>query len=621
MANFYDLDRLKLALNFAKDASKKFFIPDFFRHQDFIHNSGKLLEEISLRLRNKEYRCHQILQIDIPKSGLATRPGSIMEFADFVVLFSIVCSMVEKLDGKLPENVYSFRLNPKYKEPEQPLLLDRDIPLLPADKRKEIKRFEEWYEAWPSFDKEVKNIIESEGYKFLVVSDITSYYENINHEVLRRTLEKEYKKGYEINLLMEFLRDWTIPLPDGYKINRGIPQGNDISSFLGNIFLLPLDRELARMERDKKIRYVRYMDDIKIFAKDRRDAKKALFAMNSILRNLQLNIQGAKTDIYPKEDFVKFISDEDFDNLNVLVNEILNDETGNPSLFVRRRNYYLKKLKIFSGKLGRGEIPKDKIRFFKRLLTGFTHIGAAELTSRCFVALQDNPVVTDKIVTYFKTFLGGPKTPRALFSLIKSNELFDYQVARLLEIYLHKREKPKFLEDLLFDCAINRRLNWAVRMNVLVILSFSQLTTDRRKEILNLFGGETNFKIKKAILLCVLQAPRDVKNRFINECLSDIDYRVGLFARFLKDIIDDKTTQEYELINLERLSSRLFIEESYKLHLLKESDNLAILDKLKHIIRIRNKKKGLLPHHSRARLGGVYKYIKKRIKEIKTANN
>jgi len=618
MVHFYDLSRLKLALNFAKDASKKFFIPDFFRHQDFVHNSVKLLNEISLRLQNKEYRCHQILQVDIPKSGLTTRPGSIVEFTDFVILFSIICSMVEKVDAKLPENVYSFRLNEKYKEPGETLLIDRDIPLLPIEKRREIRRFEEWYEAWPNFDKEVRKIIESEGYKFLVVSDITSYYENINHEVLRRTLEREYKKGYEVNLLMEFLRDWTIPLPDGYKINRGIPQGNDISSFLGNIFLLPLDRELVRMEKDKRIRYVRYMDDIKIFAKDRTNAKKALFAMNSILRNLQLNIQGAKTDIYPKEEFSKFESDDDFNELNILVEEILNDEETDPVKFKRQKRQYSRKLKDFAIKLGRGEIPKNKVRFFKRLLTGFTHIGAADLTSRCFVALQDNPVVTDKIVKYFKTFLGGPKIPQVILNLIQSNELFDYQVARLLEIYMHKKEKPKSLEDLLFTYAINRRLNWAVRMNSLTVLSFFELSTERRKEIQNLYAGETNFKIKKAILLCILQAPRNVKKEILNECLSDIDYRVGLFAKFFKNIMEDKTTQKYELFNLKRINSRLFIEESYKLHLLKESDDVDILDKLRHLTRIRNEKK-VLPRHSRNRLGGVYKYTKMRIRDLKSS--
>ena len=113
----------------------------------------------------------------------------------------------------------------------------------------------------------------------------------------------------------------------------------------------------------------------------------------------------------------------------------------------------------------------------------------------------------------------------------------------------------------------------------------------------------------------MLQAPRDVKKSIINECLCDIDYRVGLFAKFLKNIMEDESTQRYELTNLERLNTRLFIEESYKLHLLKESDSLDILSKLIHIVRNKNKKKSRLPRHSRTRLSGVYKYLKKRIKE------
>ena len=614
---FYEISRLRLALNLAKDASKRFFIPDFFRHQDFVHNSKQLLAEISIRLKNKEYRCHQILQIDIPKSGLTTRPGAIVEFLDFVVLFSIICSMVDKLDKKLPENVYSFRLNPRYREPNESLLVHRDNPLLPAEKRREIKRFEEWYEAWPSFDKEVTKIIESEGYNFLVVSDITSYFENINHEVLRRTLEKEYEKSYEVNLLMEFLRDWTMPLPDGYKIKRGIPQGNDISSFLGNIFLLPLDKRLLQMERDKKIKYIRYMDDVKIFAKEKKYAKEALFIMNSTLRDLQLNIQGAKTDIYKKASFSNFISDPDFNDLNNLVDEILDVEQCNPGMLSRNRLKYLERLKYFASKLGRGEIPKNKVRFFKRLLTGFTHVSAAVLSYRCFIALQDNPVLTDKIVKYFKVFSGGSKIPQKVLNLINSGELFDYQITRLLEVFMHKKDKPGDLEKVLFSNAIDSTLSWAIRMNSLIVLSFFELSSEKRKEIQNLFDKETNFKIKKAIMLCLLQAPRDAKKRIIDECLSDIDYRVGLFARFLKNIMSHEPTQKYELFNLAKLNSRLFIEESYKLHLLKESDNLYVLEKLGNIIRARYKKKGMLPLHSRARLGSVYVYAKKRIKELK----
>ncbi len=264
MSNFYDPKNLGLALNFAKDSAKKFFIPDFFRHQDFVHNSKRLLHDISIRLQNNEYSPHSILSVDIPKSGLTTRPGSIIEFADLVVLFSIICSLIEELDAKLPDNVYSFRLNPKYKEPDQSLLVDRDIPLLPIEKRKEIKRFEEWYEAWPEFDSETKKIIETGDYNFLVISDITSYYENINHDALRNILESVPGKRPQINLLMEFLREWTIPMPDGYKIHRGIPQGNDISSFLGNIFLLPLDKELVKLEREDGLKHIGYLDDVTI---------------------------------------------------------------------------------------------------------------------------------------------------------------------------------------------------------------------------------------------------------------------------------------------------------------------------------------------------------------------
>ena len=84
--------------------------------------------------------------------------------------------------------------------------------------------------------------------------------------------------------------------------------------------------------------------------------------------------------------------------------------------------------------------------------------------------------------------------------------------------------------------------------------------------------------------------------------------------------MEDNSIQKYELINLERLNSRLFVEESYKLHLLKESDDLSILEALKHVIQIRNNKKSLLPYHSRVRLSGVYKYIKKRVKELKAVS-
>ena len=612
---FYSLNSLELALNFAKDSAKKCFIPDFFRHQDFVHNSKRILQDISFKLKNREYRPHQILTIDIPKSGLTTRPGSIIEFADLVVLFATICSFIEKLDSKLPDdNVYSQRLNPNYKKPNESLFKNWEISLLPIEQRKEIRRFEEWYEAWPVFYEKTKTLIDSGKYKYLVVSDITSYFENINHEVLRNNLEKWHRQCYEINLLMEFLREWTIPLSDGYKINRGIPQGNDISSFLGNIYLLPLDKELVKMEKNHGIKYIRYMDDIKIFAKEHSDAKKALFKMNEVLRGLQLNIQGAKTDIYSKDEFHKFVASEGFDKLNNLVSHILEKENKKDGEreFWKSIPSYLEKLKDFSLKLGKGRIPKEKIRYFKRLITGFTHISKPDLTYRCFNAIEDNPILTDKIVKYFKTFPSGDKIPMRIFGLIKSNEIFDYQISRLIEVYWHKKEIPSGLVRLLLRFATNRALNWAIRMNSLITLSFFELNREQRNKIHKLLIGESNFKVKKAILLCLLQAPKLVRDKILEETLCDIDYRVSLFSRFLRNICFDRSTQEYELKNLDRIDTRLFIEESYKIFLLRESKDIYVLDRLNKILKKRKLKKSYFPYHVRKRIASSYQFIKRK---------
>lgn len=47
------MENLSLALNYTKDGAKRFFLPDFFRHQDYVHESKSLLRELSIRLKRK----------------------------------------------------------------------------------------------------------------------------------------------------------------------------------------------------------------------------------------------------------------------------------------------------------------------------------------------------------------------------------------------------------------------------------------------------------------------------------------------------------------------------------------------------------------------------------------
>jgi len=61
------------------------------------------------------------------------------------------------------------------------------------------------------------------------------------------------------------------------------------------LYLVEMDIELLKLQRKGLIKYVRYVDDIKIFAKNRKTARSVIFMINRILRCLHLNMQSGKT--------------------------------------------------------------------------------------------------------------------------------------------------------------------------------------------------------------------------------------------------------------------------------------------------------------------------------------
>ena len=101
-----------------------------------------------------------------------------------------------------------------------------------------------------------------------------------------------------INLLMEMISTWATR-PSGASGHKGIPQGNDVSSWLGTLYLVQMDIELLKLQRRGLIEFIRYVDDIKVFAKDYRTARRVVLLINQLLRRMHLNMQTSKTDIFP----------------------------------------------------------------------------------------------------------------------------------------------------------------------------------------------------------------------------------------------------------------------------------------------------------------------------------
>ena len=150
-----------------------------------------------------------------------------------------------------------------------------------------------------------------------------SFFEHIDlrllHDLLRSLLKTEEKI---LQLLFRILGGWTRSSIAGLPITRGIPQGNDVSSFLGNIYLIPLDRELNRFCRKRNAKWFRYVDDVKIYMHSEVDAREVVFLINKALREMHLNLQGSKTEILSGEKLAQEHDDSRLDKVNQVFDSV-----------------------------------------------------------------------------------------------------------------------------------------------------------------------------------------------------------------------------------------------------------------------------------------------------------
>jgi hypothetical protein len=320
-----DLNLLRRAWHLARKDSRTDFMADPYRYSDFAFRLDDHLKGICQSLATMSYHPRPLLTIDVPKSSLAVRPGSVLEIEDRIVLFAIARLIAPPLDKLLPAGVYSWRVRKDADKGD--LFAGREILRLPFLKRRTIQRriefVEPWYELWPRFVKKVEYAYEREGYRFLAVSDIVAYFENIDLTLLRDLLLQHLPRQRRlIDFLVSLLEFWAWQTVGGATVPRGVPQGNAVSSFLGNVYLLPLDLAFVSFAKTRGLKYLRYMDDVKVLARDNRSAREALFLMNEKLRALRLNIQGSKTEILEGPAIREEIFDDRLDSVNKAIQRI-----------------------------------------------------------------------------------------------------------------------------------------------------------------------------------------------------------------------------------------------------------------------------------------------------------
>lgn len=234
-----------------------------------------LIKEVEEKIK-KGVRLESLIEIDVPKSNYILRPGARPNILDWAIYQVTVNFIGEKIYKLIPDCSYSFN-----------------------GFREQFKQGKRRRKIYHWLDFENKALEYSKRYRYMLVTDITSFYENISLDVLKERLLilntiSDYASG--VNYLIEnILKPWTT----NNKVNDfGLPQGPSASSILADVYLYPVDREM----KSNRITYIRYMDDIKIFTETKADLKRALKCLVKSLRDLKLNLNAKKTDIYDTQD-------------------------------------------------------------------------------------------------------------------------------------------------------------------------------------------------------------------------------------------------------------------------------------------------------------------------------
>jgi len=228
--------------------------------RDMERHKEKEIERIALELQREEYEVQPALRVWIPKTGSKEmRPLGIPVVRDRVVQTATRNVIEPIFERDFAPHSYGFR---------------------PGKGCKDALR-------------RVDRLLES-GHHWVVDADLKSYFDTIPHGKLMEEVGKKISDGRLLKLIEGFLKAGVMESMKGWEpTEEGTPQGAVISPLLANIYLNPLDWEMAA----KGWEMTRYADDFVIQCRSEEEAKDALGEIERWVKGAGLTLHPEKTRI------------------------------------------------------------------------------------------------------------------------------------------------------------------------------------------------------------------------------------------------------------------------------------------------------------------------------------
>lgn len=179
----------------------------------------------------------------------------------------------------------------------------------------------------------------NQGYTYVVDMDLEKFFDTVNQSKMIEILSRTIRDGRVISLIHKYLKAGAVNRGRFEETELGLVQGGNISPLCSNIMLNELDHELER----RGIRFVRYADDLQLFAKTKRSAQRMLeHILPFIEGKLLLRVNREKTVVayigkakflgygfYPSKDGIKLrVHAKSVNKMKAKVKEITSRNNG-----------------------------------------------------------------------------------------------------------------------------------------------------------------------------------------------------------------------------------------------------------------------------------------------------
>lgn len=216
-------------------------------------------EEILKSLLEGSYKPYPVKRVEIPKENGKTRKLGIPTLTDRVVQQAILQVLSPIYEKQFSETSYGFRPNRGCHDA--------------------LRKCQEYA---------------NQGYWYVIDMDLEKFFDTVNQSMLIEILSRTIKDNRVISLIHKFLNAGIMDNGMFIKGDEGVPQGGPLSPLLANIMLNELDQKLDKWG----YLYVRYADDLLIFAKSKRAAKRQYERASKYIEGkLKLQINREKTQI------------------------------------------------------------------------------------------------------------------------------------------------------------------------------------------------------------------------------------------------------------------------------------------------------------------------------------